>query len=497
MMKKTSAAVLALSLSLMGCAAHAAPAANPAASDSEENRPTHSAVYRTDEGEALILSMGRALDMALNTNFTVLTAEESVESAKGQSKVLAASSNPRLALQAAGNSYSNVTSYPDNEAETLATVSQTLYSGGKNKAQARQGKLGIKQAEASLSDSRESVAQTVWNAYCDVLYRREVLRNTENALNYYTNAEKELRERVLYGLSTNLDLTRVRQQRESARAENISAGNNLEAARIELCRLLRLPPQTKIELTGSLEDGLPTVEEAKRVTGNRDEIIQQVFERRGDYQALVHAAASQKQEITVARSGMLPTLSLSGSYRFGYTQNGLSSSSSDNQWIGALTLDVPLYDGGTTSGNVRAAKANLKSAEHAVAEKEDSIRAELADNWLNLQNALETLSAGRTNVELARESLSYAESGYREGVNTQIDVLQARSELTDALQLLAQYLRDSREAQASLWKSMGTLIENAARQEQMNVTSSNQKRVAATAKRATKAAALSAKNTTK
>jgi outer membrane protein TolC len=104
-----------------------------------------------------------------------------------------------------------------------------------------------------------------------------------------------------------------------------------------------------------------------------------------------------------------------------------------------------------------------------VTEKEESIKAEIADNWLSLQNALESLSASRANVQLARESLNYAENGYREGVNTQLDVLQARSDLTNALQQLALALKNARTAQAALWRSEGVFIENAYRMTRGNV----------------------------
>ncbi|MDY4032826.1 MAG: TolC family protein [Pyramidobacter sp.] len=460
-MKRIQAAALALSFSLLGFPAPGAPAASSLEALRNAARPA------AGDSEAVILTMERALSIALDRNFTVLTAEQNVESAKGQSKAAGAALNPQLNLQGQGNAYDNIPGYPDNELLSRVTVGQSLYSGGKNQARARQGKLGVEQAEQDLRSARESVALTVWNAYCEVLYRREVLRNTGNALDYYTNAEKELKERVAYGLSTNLDLTRVRQQKENARASNIAAGNNLEAARIELCRLLRMRPETNLALSGSLEDNLPKLEDTRKIPDDVEAAVREVLERRGDYQSLRCAAASRKNEIAVAKSGMLPTLSLSGGYCFGYTSNGLGGVSDKNQWTASLTLDVPVYDGGSTSGNVRAAKAGLKAAEHALGEKEDSIKAELADSWLSLQNALETLNAGRANLQLAQESLAYAESGYREGVNTQIDVLQARSELTDALQLLAQYLRDSREAQAGLWKAQGLLIERALLQENL------------------------------
>ena len=452
-MKAYKYAALALSLVLLASCAQAGP---------KLKRQNYTAPEAPDR-EAIIMNMAQALSIALRENLTVLTAQENVESAKGRSKAASSALGPYLSLQGQGNAYDKVPNTPDNELLARVAVSQSLYSGGANQARARQGKLGVKQAEQNLANTKETVAMNVWNAFCDVLYRREVLRNTRNALDYYTNAEKELDTRVMYGLSTNLDLTRVRQQKENARAQNITAGNRCEAARIELCRLLRLPPETRLALSGSLEDGLPTIEEARSLPNDIDEGLRRVLAARSDYQALMTARESQAQEIKAARAGMMPKLSLSSGYRFGYHESGLSSASKDNQWTASLVLDVPVWDSGATSGNVRAAKANLKAADHAVAEKVESIKAEVADNWLGLIDALETLSASRANVALARESLNFAENGYREGVNTQLDVLQARAELTNALQQLALSLRDARMAQAALWKSEGIFIENAFR----------------------------------
>lgn len=417
---------------------------------------------KVPEHESVIINMQQALSIALERNFTVLTAEQNVEGAKGRGKAASGALNPYLSLQGQGNAYDKVPNMPDNELLASVGLSQSLYSGGANQARSRQGVHGVRQAEQQLADTRETVALTVWNAFCETLYRREALLNARNALDYYTNAEKELSTRVMYGLSTNLDLTRVRQQKENARAQHIAAGNELEAARIELCRLLRLSPETRLSLSGSLEDGLPSVEEARRVPLDSEATVRAILNSRGDYQALVHAAKVSELEVTAAKAGMLPSLTLSSGYRFGYRARGLSEgmgrANDDNQWTASLTLDVPVWDGGITSGNVRAAKAGLRAAENAVAEKEESIRAQLADDWLNLLNTLETLSASRANVQLARESLDYAESGYREGVNTQLDVLQARSDLTSALQQLALALRDARQAQGSLWKSEGVFV---------------------------------------
>ena len=118
-----------------------------------------------------------------------------------------------LSLQGQGGAYDNIPRQPDNDLSARVAVSQNLYSGGANQARSRQGKLGVKQAEQSLADMKETVAQSVWNAFYDVLFRLEVVHAQNDALEYYTNAEKVLTS----GRSSGLDLSRVRQQKENAR----------------------------------------------------------------------------------------------------------------------------------------------------------------------------------------------------------------------------------------------------------------------------------------
>ena len=51
--------------------------------------------------------------------------------------------------------------------------------------------------------------------------------------------------------------------------------------------------------------------------------------------------------------------------------------------------------------------------------------------------------------------------GYREGVDTQLDVLAARTSVTEARQKLSGAQRDHRVALARLWRSQGILVDQA------------------------------------
>ena len=316
----------------------------------------------------------------------------------------------------------------------------------------QQALLNRQKAQESLEETRETVALKVYEAFCGVLLRGENLKTAEDALGYYDKATKDLRKRLELGLSTRLDLSRMEQQRENARVDAITAANNLSAARIVLFTLLRLPPEAPTVVSGDLT--------VTAVSVDAPSLAGQALNRRPDLLALRTAAAIQKQAVDIAKAGMRPTVTLTGSYQFAYDSNP-SSNTKDDDWIATLNVNVPLFDGGKTRGKVAQESAVLRQAEQSVSQKEDAVRAEVVDAGLTLNSAAEAVASAKKNLDLARESLRLAEVGYREGVDTQLDVLAARTSVTEARQKLSGAQRDHRVALARLWRSQGILVDQA------------------------------------
>lgn len=402
------------------------------------------------------LTMEEALRRALDENLSVLAAGKGVTDAQGAKKSAAAGSGPTVFLRGTGTAY-DMPQGPDRDASLSVGLSETLYAGGRLKAKREQAALALSSAEHSFQRTREQVAFSVWRAFCDALYQQEVCRTAREALDFYEKTEQELIRRVEFGLATHLDRVRVSQQKEDARAALIAANNALESAAISLKTLLRLPPDQPLVLRGTLNDG---VSEGGRLNEDAPD-EETVLSRREDYLAKKAQAAAAEKEIQAAASGLKPTVQVTGAYRFAYDAAGTPSVNRSDQWTASLSVSVPVFDSGLTSGQVKSAKARRDQANLALESASDEIRADLQQARLSLTSALETVEAGRKNLRLAEESLKYAEAGYKEGVSPQLDVLQARTELTRAGQSLAGYLRNARIAQASLWLAQGRMIEQA------------------------------------
>ena len=395
------------------------------------------------------LSLEQAVSIALEKNLEVLSARE--ELAKAEGKLVYARSGlfPTISVNGSVSRRNEESTKPEDENVGNVSLSQYLYAGGVISAGAEQARQTQAKARQDLRNAEEVVSMKVFDAYTTILLRKAEEGTAREALAYYGNAAKELGKRFELGLAKKLDYSRAVQQRESASADYTRAKNNLSTARIDLLTLLRMPPEADVEITGGLE--------AEAASVNRDESVARALAQRPDLQGQKTAAAIQKTAVDIARGGMRPVVTLSASYQFAYDSTP-ASTAADDEWLATVSMKVPVFDGGTTRGRVMQEQASLNQAEQAAVKKEEAVRAEVIQAALSVESTYETVGATRKSLDRARENLRLAEVGYREGVNTQLDVLSARTTLTEARQELSGALKAYRVALAGLWKAEGSLV---------------------------------------
>ena len=403
-------------------------------------------VLSAEGGERLTLE--RSVRLALERNLDVLSARTEREKAEGALISARSALSPSLTLSGSSTRREDNGAAPERADSAAITLSQTLYAGGTLRAGERQAVLDSRKAAEELEYAKESVAQAVCASWYNVLQTEADLRTADEALAYYTTSWTDFQKRVELGLSTRLELARADQQRVNAEAEFIGAKNELAKAKVSLLTLLRIDPTTEVEIDGTLE----TV----AVEGDAKGSLEKALSTRPDLRALVSEEEARKEAVVVAAGGMKPTVKLSASYQFNDTSSSLAANNA-NEWTATLSVAVPVYDGGYAKGRVRSEKASQEQARQSTEKKRDAIGEEVLAAWMTLVSTLETAEAAKKNVELARESLRLAEVGYREGVNSQLDVLQAKTVLTEAQRKLSGALKEHNLAFVALRMAEGTL----------------------------------------
>ena len=105
----------------------------------------------------------------------------------------------------------------------------------------------------------------------------------------------------------------------------------------------------------------------------------------------------------------------------------------------------------------RAARARLRQREIELKSVEEDVFLDVQQALLNLKNAEEYVESQRLNLQHAEEGLRLAMTGYREGVNTEVEVVDARSSLTEARGNYYRALYDHSMARLALQQATGTL----------------------------------------
>jgi outer membrane protein TolC len=391
--------------------------------------------------------------IALKNNLQILAAKEELEKAKGKYIYARSAALPSISIEGS-SSRRNEEATPDRENSVSVELSQYLYAGGIINAGIDQARLALAEAQQSLKNTEESVIFNAVATYLEVLEKKAEVETAREALAYYEEAVKNLGKRLKLGMTTQLDYSRAKQKYKSAEADYEIALNSLSVAKIELYTILSLPPDADVDIVGNLDNANIGLDE-EEFPINVDKAIDLALEKRPDLWSIKIKAQVQKLALDIAKGGMKPTITLSASHQLAYDS---SSVDNNDDWKVKMAVDIPVFDGGATRGKVMQEKATLGQLEKSVLEKEEAIRAEVNQAILSLENAIETVRITKENLKLAEENLRLAEIGYGEGVNTQLDVLSARTTLTDVRKDLTTALKTYRLALFSLWKAEGCLV---------------------------------------
>ncbi|MCL8301061.1 TolC family outer membrane protein [Pseudomonas mosselii] len=300
-------------------------------------------------------------------------------------------------------------------------------------------------AQAALADERyrgrgQELMVRLFGAYSEALFANEQIALAQAQRRTYAE-QMTLNERLLKGgEGTRTDVLETRARYELAQAQEIEAGDNLDAALHALQAIIGEPVV--------VEDLAPMTADfrVQPLTPTR-------FERWRDL-AVAHNAelASQRHGLEVAeqnierqRAGHLPSLSA-------YASKGISSSSSESSYnqrydtdsIG-VQLSVPLYAGGGVQASVRQARAQRDAAGF-------ELDAQLNDTLTQLRRQFNLCASGTAKiraydlaVKAASALVQATRKSVRGGERVNLDVLDAEQQLFSARRDLAQarheYLR--------------------------------------------------------
>ncbi|MBC3423940.1 TolC family outer membrane protein [Pseudomonas sp. RW3S2] len=304
----------------------------------------------------------------------------------------------------------------------------------------RRGVAQAAMANERLRGRSQELMVRVFSAYSEALFADEQIALAQAQRRTFAE-QLQLNERLLRnGEGTRTDVLETRARYELAQAQEIEAGDNLDAA-------LRSLQAITGEAVGA-EDLAPMLP-----SRSVQPLVPARFEPWRDL-ALAHNAelASQRHALDVAaqgverqRAGHLPSLSA-------YVSKGISSSSSESTYnqrydtdsVG-IQLSVPLFAGGGVSARVRQAQAERDGLQFQVDAQVSDTLNQLRRQFNLCASSTAKIRAYGMAVNAASALVEATRRSVQGGERVNLDVLDAEQQLYGARRDLAQarheYLR--------------------------------------------------------
>ena len=138
------------------------------------------------------------------------------------------------------------------------------------------------------------------------------------------------------------------------------------------------------------------------------------------------------EQVHVALGGFLPNVGTSGGYEVFSSPFSTDLSDASKGWVWGLSGSWDVWDSGATYGRVKQQRALLSEAENSYDDDVRQVELEIQQAFSNLVQNRELIQATEKTVEQAEEALRLAKARLDAGAGTQLDVLNAQVQLTQA-----------------------------------------------------------------
>lgn len=390
------------------------------------------------------LSLTDAITLAMANNRSLRIAYMSRSEAEGMVTQALADAFPNIAANASGQAREPKGARTDTYSLGVE-ISQPLWRSGSVAAGLRYAKLYAASNDYAIREHVQTTVFDVVSQYADILLKQHLLDVYEKATAVSERLLQTTESRRRQGTVSDYEVLRAEVEVARTNAERINSLNDLQSAIVALFQSLGVSQDSDVTFDGNL---VYTVEAFDLAAASATAAVE-----RPDI-ARAHAALKMaEEEVNIVRSDYGPKADAfaTGDY------SNYKDDSWDDEWIIGARVKLMLFDGFERKGRLTSKQSRRDQAEETLRDTEERAHVQLVDALLRLRYADELYHSQEKNIEMAREALRIIEAGSSRGRNTQVEVLDARAALTEAMGAYYKAIHGQGLARLSIRRVMGTL----------------------------------------
>src|SRR5215468_2804943 len=304
---------------------------------------------------------------------------------------------------------------------------QNIYTGGAVGSQVAIAQLNIAKANYDLQETISRVIMDVRIAFNELLLNRAKVRVHEDSVQVFEQELKGEQENFNAGIVGKLNVQRAEVALANERPELFNAQTDLKNSYLRLAELFgtdvapgaQAPP---FDVSGQLE--------YRPNHPDLNDCLARADANRGIIKSKAKDIEIEDRQYVLDRSATRPHVRAFSGYEI-YSERDPDVGPEFN-YGGVVGINATwnIFDGFATKGRMQATHARREAAVEALAAERRSVASEVRGAFFDLQQAERVLETETQNVQTADQALDMAKANFAAGLGTQLDVLQAASDVT-------------------------------------------------------------------
>ena len=296
-------------------------------------------------------------------------------------------------------------------------LSQSVYTGGRLSRARDLQQASLDVSSRTVERARQDLQLRVVQAFYAALMNEQSVKVADEGVALATRQLELARVRFDAGTVARLDVLRAEVDLANARARRIQYQAALDQSHQALRTVLSLPQSQPLVLQGTLDDLDAPGDHAALLTA---------LPTRPDLRALEAQQQAAAYAVSLASAEWKPTVAVIGNVAYQNNDAARLLRQSNQNYTFGVAVRLPLLAMPAASARRGAAEAQRRQAEHGLKAALDASHLELETAWTDLQAAAEVVTTQQKALELARESVSIAQTSYENGVITSAELNDAQ-----------------------------------------------------------------------
>jgi outer membrane protein len=335
------------------------------------------------------------------------------------------------------------------------TLQQPLFTGFKLLKSREMAALNADAMREDLTKDQRDLVLNVKTSYWNLFRAYKIEEVIRQSVEQMSEHLKDVKNLAKQGLATDADVMKVQVQCSDVKVKHIEARNAIHLASMALNSILGnsldlsvIPADTPEVFQGSdmtvLQDDLQLLQKRAR-------------DRRPELKSMQLRRDRSSAGVTAAKGGWYPQIFLNANYD--YSKPNQRIIPPKFQWNGTWDVGVSLqwniWDWLATHYQTVQAQADLRQTEAGMAQLNDAVTLDVAQQYFNAQTAKEKAEVTFEGAQQAQESYRMTSEKYKNGLTSNTEMLDAEISLLQAKLTHTQAVVDCTLALARLKRAVG------------------------------------------